>query len=68
LVPYWFLAAGFVAGRLEFGQVAQAAAVFSSLHEALSIIVSSFPMLANYANVVVHLSEFLDRSSRSVER
>lgn len=62
LVPYWFLAASFVAGRLEFGQVAQAAAAFASLHEALSIIVSSFPMLANYANVVVRLSEFLEEA------
>lgn len=62
LVPYWFLAAGFVAGRLEFGQVAQAAAAFASLHEALSIIVTSFPMLANYANVVVRLSEFLEEA------
>jgi vitamin B12/bleomycin/antimicrobial peptide transport system ATP-binding/permease protein len=62
LVPYWFLAAGFVAGQLEFGQVAQAAAAFASLHEALSIIVSSFPMLANYANVVVRRSEFLEEA------
>jgi putative ATP-binding cassette transporter len=62
LVPYWFLAAGYVAGRLEFGQVTQAAVAFASLHEALSIIVTSFPMLANYANVVVRLSEFLEEA------
>jgi vitamin B12/bleomycin/antimicrobial peptide transport system ATP-binding/permease protein len=60
LVPYWFLAAGYVAGRLQFGQVAQAAVAFASLHEALSIIVTSFPMLATFANVVVRLSEFLE--------
>jgi vitamin B12/bleomycin/antimicrobial peptide transport system ATP-binding/permease protein len=62
LVPFWFLAAAFVAGRLEFGQVAQAAAAFASLHAALSIVVTSFPMLANYANVVVRLSEFLEQA------
>jgi putative ATP-binding cassette transporter len=66
-VPYWFLAAGFVAGRLEFGQVSQAAAAFASLHEALSIIVSSFPMLANSANVVVRLSEFLEEAQAAPE-
>jgi vitamin B12/bleomycin/antimicrobial peptide transport system ATP-binding/permease protein len=62
LIPFWFLAAGYVAGRLEFGQVAQAAAAFASLHAALSIVVTSFPMLANYANVVVRLSEFLEEA------
>jgi vitamin B12/bleomycin/antimicrobial peptide transport system ATP-binding/permease protein len=68
LVPYWFLAAGFVAGWLEFGQVAQAATAFASLHEALSIVVSRFPMLANYANVVVRLSEFLDLEEAEAAR
>ena len=62
LIPFWFLAAGYVAGRLQFGQVAQAAAAFASLHAALSIVVTSFPMLANYANVVVRLSEFLEEA------
>jgi putative ATP-binding cassette transporter len=62
LIPFWFLAAGYVAGRLEFGQVAQAAAAFASLHAALSIVVTSFPKLANYAKVVVRLSEFLEEA------
>jgi putative ATP-binding cassette transporter len=62
LVPYWFLAATFAAGRLQFGQVVQAATAFLALHASLSIIVTSFPSLAEYANVVVRLSEFLEEA------
>ncbi len=62
LVPYWFLAATFVAGRLQFGQVVQAATAFASLHAALSIVVTNFPSLATYANVVHRLSEFLEEA------
>jgi len=67
LVPFWFLAAGYVAGRLQFGQVAQAAAAFGSLHAALSVVVTSFPQLAEYANVIVRLSEFLDEATAARE-
>ncbi len=62
LVPYWFLAATYASGHLQFGQVVQAAAVFMSLHASLSVIVSNFPSLAEYANVVVRLSEFLEQA------
>jgi putative ATP-binding cassette transporter len=62
LVPYWFLAATYVAGRLQFGQVVQAATAFMALHQSLSVVVTSFPSLADYANVVVRLSEFLDET------
>ena len=62
LVPYAFLAAAYVSGRLQFGQVAQAGAAFMSLHASLSIVVNSFPQIAEYANVVVRLSEFLDEA------
>jgi vitamin B12/bleomycin/antimicrobial peptide transport system ATP-binding/permease protein len=62
LVPYWFLAASFVAGRLQFGQVVQAAAAFMSLHGSLSVVITNFPSLADYANVVVRLSEFLEEA------
>jgi len=63
LVPYWFLAATYAGGRLQFGQVVQAATAFIALHASLSIIVSSFPSLDEYANVVVRLSEFLDEAT-----
>jgi putative ATP-binding cassette transporter len=63
LVPYWFLAATYVAGRLQFGQVVQAATAFMALHQSLSVVVTSFPSLADYANVVVRLSEFLDETA-----
>ncbi len=62
LVPYWFLAATYVAGRLQFGQVVQAATAFMSLQAALSIIVTHFPELATYANIVHRLSEFLEEA------
>jgi putative ATP-binding cassette transporter len=60
LAPYWFLAGTYVVGKLQFGQVVQAATVFMSLHASLSIVVTSFPSLADYANVVIRLSEFLE--------
>jgi len=60
LVPYWFLAGTYAAGRLQYGQVVQAATAFMALHASLSIIVTSFPSLAQYANVVIRLGEFLD--------
>ena len=62
LVPYWFLAGTYVAGRLQFGQVVQAATAFMALHAALSIIVTGFPSIAEYANQVTRLSEFLDEA------
>ncbi len=64
LVPYWFLAGTYVAGRLQFGQVVQAASAFMSLHGALSIVVTSFPSLADYANQVTRLSRISRRSER----
>ena len=67
LVPYSFLAAAYVSGRLQFGQVAQAATAFMSLHGALSIIVANFPGIAEYANVVVRLSEFLGEAEAARE-
>jgi vitamin B12/bleomycin/antimicrobial peptide transport system ATP-binding/permease protein len=62
LVPYWFLAGAYVAGHLQFGQVVQASTAFMALHGSLSIVVNNFPSVANYANVVNRLSEFLGES------
>src|SRR5262249_10942539 len=67
LFPYWFLAATYASGRLEFGQVVQAAAAFLSLHSSLSVVVTSFPSLADYANVVHRLSEFLEEAEAARE-
>ena len=62
LVPYWFLAGVYVAGHLQFGQVVQAATAFMSLHGSLSIVVTGFPSIAEYANQVTRLSEFLEEA------
>ncbi|HEY2485406.1 MAG TPA: SbmA/BacA-like family transporter [Candidatus Binataceae bacterium] len=62
LVPTLFLAAAYVAGRIQFGQVPQAAAAFAALHTALSIIVTNFVDITNYANVVVRLGEYLEEA------
>ena len=62
LVPYWFLAGAYVSGRLQFGQVGQAATAFMALHTSLSIIVTGFPSIADYANQVTRLTEFLDEA------
>jgi putative ATP-binding cassette transporter len=62
LVPTLFMAGAFVAGRIQFGQVAQAVAAFAALHTALSIIVTNFVDITNYANVVVRLGEYLEEA------
>ena len=67
LVPYWFLAGTYISGHLQFGQVVQAAAAFMSLHGALSVVVTGFPSLAEYANQVTRLSEFLDEADAARE-
>ena len=67
LVPYWFLAGTYVSGHLQFGQVVQAATAFLSLHASLSVVVTSFPSIAEYANVVVRLSEFLEEARAAKE-
>ncbi len=67
LVPYWYLAGTYVAGNLEFGQVVQAATAFMALHGSLSIVVNNFPSVANYANVVSRLTEFLDETDAASE-
>jgi putative ATP-binding cassette transporter len=67
LVPYWFLAGAYVSGHLQFGQVVQAATAFIALNGSLSVIVTNFPSLADYANVVVRLSEFLEETKAAKE-
>jgi putative ATP-binding cassette transporter len=62
LIPFLFLAASYMRGQLTFGHVAQAAAAFGSLHTALSIIVTNFVDITNYANVVVRLGEYLEEA------
>ncbi len=62
LVPYWFLAGTYVAGHLGYGQMVQAATAFMALHASLSVIVTSFPSLAEYANVVNRLAGFLEEA------
>jgi vitamin B12/bleomycin/antimicrobial peptide transport system ATP-binding/permease protein len=67
LIPYAFLATAYVSGKIQFGLVVQAGTVFMSLHAALSVIVINFPKIAQYANVIVRLSEFLDESTAARE-
>jgi putative ATP-binding cassette transporter len=62
LVPSGFLAATYVSGGLQLGQLSQAGVAFMSLYAALSIVVTNFPKIAEYANVITRLSEFLDES------
>lgn len=67
LIPYVFLATAYVSGTIQFGLVVQAGTAFMALHAALSVIVTNFPKIAQYANVVVRLSEFLDESRAARE-
>jgi putative ATP-binding cassette transporter len=67
LVPFWFLAGTYVSGKLSFGSMSQAASAFISLSASLSIIIDRFPSIADYANVVNRLSEFLDECAAARE-
>jgi vitamin B12/bleomycin/antimicrobial peptide transport system ATP-binding/permease protein len=67
LIPYAFLATAYVSGQIQFGLVVQAGTAFMSLHAALSVIVTNFPKIAQYANVIVRLSEFLTEAGAARE-
>lgn len=67
LIPYLFLATSYMRGQLTFGHVAQASAAFGSLHTALSIIVTNFVDITNYANVIVRLGEYLEEAHAADE-
>jgi len=67
LIPYVFLATAYISGKIQFGLVVQAGTAFMALHAALSVIVTNFPRIAQYANVIVRLSEFLDEARAARE-
>jgi putative ATP-binding cassette transporter len=67
LLPYVLLAGTYFAGKMEYGQIVQAAAAFGSLHGALSLIVSNFQGLASYACVVNRLATYAEECDAARE-
>lgn len=67
LVPFWFLAGSYASGKLGYGSMVQAASAFISLNGSLSLIVTLFPTIADYANVVNRLSGYLDECTAARE-
>ena len=60
LVPVFFLAPAFFAGRVAFGQITQAGVAFLALRTALSIIIDQFNSLSTFAAVVERLGCYLE--------
>jgi putative ATP-binding cassette transporter len=58
LLPWFLLAGAYFAGKVELGQLSQAAAAFGTLKGAVSIVIDQFNSIANYACVVNRLAEF----------
>ena len=58
LLPWFLLAGAYFAGKVELGQLSQAAVAFGSLKGAVSVIVDQFSGIANYATVVNRLAEY----------
>ena len=58
LLPWFLLAGAYFAGRLELGQLQQAASAFGALKGAASVIVDQFNGIASYATVVNRLAEY----------
>jgi putative ATP-binding cassette transporter len=67
LLPYVLLAGTYFAGKMEYGQIVQAASAFGSLHGALSLIVSNFQGVANYACVVNRLATYAEECEAARE-
>jgi putative ATP-binding cassette transporter len=60
LVPVFFLAPSFFAGKIAFGQITQAGVAFLALRTALSIIIDQFNSLSTFAAVVERLGCYLE--------
>jgi putative ATP-binding cassette transporter len=67
LLPYVLLAGTYFAGKMEYGQIVQAASAFGSLQGALSLIVSNFQGLASYACVVNRLATYAEECDAARE-
>jgi vitamin B12/bleomycin/antimicrobial peptide transport system ATP-binding/permease protein len=67
LLPYVLLAGTYFAGKMEYGQIVQAAAAFGSLQGALSLIVSNFQGVASYACVVNRLATYSEECDAARE-
>jgi vitamin B12/bleomycin/antimicrobial peptide transport system ATP-binding/permease protein len=65
IIPALIVAPAFFAGKIEFGVVTQSAMVFSTLVAALSLIVSQYQSLSNFAAVVARLSSLIEAIERS---
>jgi vitamin B12/bleomycin/antimicrobial peptide transport system ATP-binding/permease protein len=60
LLPYFLMAGFYFRGEIQYGQIVQAAVAFGFLREALSVIVTNFNGLADFANVVNRLGTLAD--------
>ena len=68
LLPWLLLAGAYFAGKVEMGQLSQAAVAFGSLKGAVSVIVDQFNGIANYATVVNRLAEYEEQCEAAAAR
>ena len=66
LLPWFLLAGAYFSGKVEIGQLPQAAAAFGALKGAISVIVDQFNSIANYACVVNRLAEFEEHCESAI--
>lgn len=66
LLPWFLLAGAYFAGKVELGQLNQAAGAFIALKGAVSIVVNRFNDIANYACVVNRLAEFSEHCEAGI--
>jgi len=59
IIPALIMAPAFIRGEVEFGVVTQSAIVFSTLVAAISLIVTQYQSLSNFAAVVQRLSALI---------
>lgn len=65
LIPVLFVAPMFIAGKVEFGVIGQAAMAFATLLGAFSLVITQFQAISSYASVVTRLSEFVEHAERA---
>ena len=68
LIPVFVVAPLFIAGRVEFGVIAQSTMAFAFVLGAFSLIVNQFPTLSSYAAVVSRLSALIDAMEEAEAR
>lgn len=64
IIPALIVAPAFIDGEIEFGVITQSAMAFSMLVAALSLIISQYQSISNFAAVIARLSSLMEAIER----